>query len=172
MRSNSYLLLLFVALSLGFVACKSNDSKTNETKAPDMEAESAIEDMLAQEQSKTANNWSRSDSAIINAYKEDKTKITINDLGRDDTTYSMMVKNLYRSASNEKYALVIGLRKNKKMGLVIVQKEGEEALKLPQTKDIDGVNMVFAEGNNTLELNGTEAILHKGGKTVNLKIVQ
>lgn len=155
-----------------FVACNSTDKKAEDKPSVDQESEAAIEDMLAQEMGKSENWMTKKDSMIMQAYKEDKTTISINDLDKSDTTLSMQLKNLYRGLNGERLAVVYGLRKEGKMGTAILQFEGKELIKLPQTKQVNVTDMVFSDGSTTLETKGADITIKSGGKATSFKAVQ
>lgn len=151
---------LILILGTTWMACNNGD-KENTGNDIDHESEEAIKKMAEEEVGKQQ-NLSHSDSVTIQAYKEDKTTISIYDLDQKDTTFASMAKILYKNQSNEKLAAVLGIRTNAN-GVVIIQKEGGKAIKLPQTK-ANGVNAVYSDGKTTVETKGDQLILILDGK--------
>lgn len=142
------------------VACKGEDSKP---AGDTPEGDEAIQEMLDQERAKQQ-ELSDADKRIIKAYEEDKTTIKATDIDQKDTTYTARLKKLYTNENNERLAVVYGLKMGGKMGKAIVQKEGGEAITLPQTGE-EGTNYTFASGQNSLTDNGDQITLKLGGKT-------
>lgn len=158
------LLSVIVAFS---VSCKSND-KPKEDIGVDQESLKAIDEMLDHDAGRET-NMSKSDSLVAQAYRDDKTTITIDDLGKKDTTYTSMAKNLYLDENHNKLAVVFGMRAKGKMGLAIAQEEGGQPIRLPQTKDLENGNGVFSNGSVSISSDGPIITVTRNGKTVTYK---
>lgn len=154
------LLAFFAILLFGWVACKSEDKP-----AIDQESEDAIKEMLDHEAEQNKRRFD-ADSALIRAYKEDKTTISVEDIDYKDTTYSARLKNLYKNDKNEKMAAVFGLKSKGRLGVVVIQKEGEKSERLPQTKFFnDGKDAEFSNGSTKLTTNGDNITISKNGES-------
>lgn len=141
-------------------ACNSTDEKSDE-QTVDKESIDAINEMMAHQAGTT--EYSEKDKLVIDAYEKDKTTISLKDLDLKDTTYSMMAKILYMDENGGKLAVVYGKRKNK-MGQAILQKEGGEAIRLPQTKETNEGDGVYSNGNTTITTQGAVLTLEAKGK--------
>lgn len=161
-------LFFFLMLMLGstWIACNSTDKKSTNNE-DDLESEEAIRKMEEEEIGKQQ-GLSRSDSVLIQAYKDDKTTISIDDLNKN-ISYSAMAKILYING-NQKLAAVLGIM-SKGMGEIIIQKEGGKAIKLPQTK-ANGLFATYSDGKTTVETKEDELILNIDGKTETYKKIQ
>ena len=168
MRRN-LMIFLSCLLIFSWAACKSSDKeKTDEPK--DTESQEAIEKMMREEAAKDEGR--KSDSVLINAYEQDKTTISVNDLNMKDTSFASMAKILYKGANNDKIAVVFGLRNYGKMGEAILQKEGGKAIKLPQTKILNNYEGLFSDGHTSIETKGNELIVKGDGLSGNYTKIQ
>lgn len=161
-----YSLILIIGST--WMACNNSD-KENSGNDVDQESEEAIKQMAEEEIGKQQ-GISKSDSILIEAYKEDKTTITLDDLDEKAGIFDSMAKVLYKNTENVKLAAVIGFR-SKGNGEIIIQKEGGKPIKLAQTK-ANGMDAVYGNGNTTVETQGNKLILKIDGKTENFEKIQ
>ena len=158
MKLNFFLAVFF---SVAITACNSTDQNGNEQQEIDKESLEAINEMMAHQAG--TENYSETDRMVIDAYEKDKTTISINDLDLKDTTYTMMAKILYMDENGGNLAVVYGKRRDK-MGTAILQKEGGDAIKLPQTKGTETGDGVYSNGSTTITTQGTVLTLESNGK--------
>lgn len=160
--------IAIVSVVVMFASCGSNDTKSKEQQV-DQESVAAINEMLAHQAGQE--EYSEEAKLIIKAYEEDKTTISIKDLDMKDTTYATMAKILYIDEKGGKLAVVYGLRREK-MGIAILQKEGGEAIRLPQTKSLAIDNNVYSNGTTTITTNGAVLTLESKGKKETYKKIE
>lgn len=134
--------------SLLVVSCNSTD-------------ETAVEEADLEQGTEQADTHLRQDSIVMQAFADDKSTITINDIDPNDTTYSTRSKTLYSSVNTgRKLAVVYGYKKDDSPGLAIIQRDNEAALKLPQTKST-GINQAeYSNGTVRLVRDKTTVFLH------------
>ena len=117
--------------------------------------EQIVEEDGLEEGTEQVNHAVRQDSIVMDAFANDKSTISINDIDPKDTTYSTRSKTLYTSVSTgRKLAVVYGYKKDDSPGIAIIQRDTEVAVKLPQTKS-SGIN----EGEYS---NGSLRLLREG----------
>ncbi len=150
MRKLSFFFLLAIAGTV--YSCKSEDKKTEEPIAVDQESIDAIQEMLNHDAGRPT-EWTKSDSIIFQSYEEDKTTISTAEYMKD-TTVSTIMKNLYINEAREKMAVVFAMRSKGKMGEALLQKEGSDSIRLPQTKALGVADAEFSNGSTTLTTNG------------------
>lgn len=132
--------LLFALI---IVSCNNSDQKSGE------------DDQLESEVTEVARS---KDSTVIEAYGNDKSVITINDIDPKDASYSTRTKTLYESVNGgTKLAVVYGYKSDDSPGIAIVQRNAEAPVKLPQTK---------STGVNQAEYSNGAATLIRDGETV------
>lgn len=87
------------------------------------------------------------DSVVVDAYMNDKSSISINDIDPNDASYSTRSKFLYESiAGGTKLAVVYGFKSDNSPGVAIIQRNMEKPIKLPQTKST-GINQAeYSDG--------------------------
>ncbi|ULT39204.1 hypothetical protein KRR40_29935 [Niabella defluvii] len=75
------------------------------------------------------------DTGVINAYLNDKSTITINDIDPKDTSFKTRIKLLYKSNSDANgLAVVYGFKDNGNPGIAVMQKIGEKPITLKEGK--------------------------------------
>lgn len=149
MKTKSILLNLIV-LGLILTGCGSNDTAN--------QPESELSDSTLSEIKK---EYKPGDSNIVREYAKDNSSISIDDLGKDDTSYSTRTKVLYKSTVSDKnkLAVVYGFKKDDGPGVAIVQRNNGTPIKMTQTKPREGNNeLEYSDGKIRLVRSGTNAI--------------
>lgn len=154
----------FVIAVIAMVSCKGSDKE----KKSNQEMESIVEEQMRQDSIDAAQS---ADSALIAAVREDKSTITVNDLApAGDTSFAVRTKKFYKNDANpeEKLVAVYGIKTGNRLGVVVVQIEGEKnSYKLPQTerKENDDMVGVYTDGSVILKQKNTKVILTINNKT-------
>ncbi|GEM_PF-6842543 len=143
MKLSKLTLFLFSVLSLSVVSCKDED-KSNDAGN------------YTREISDTANvaaimhGFEAKDTAVIGAFLDDKSTITINDVDPKDTSYTTRSKVLYKVGPDGKsLAIVYGYKTNGK-GIAVVQIVGEKPFTLKEG-EMDGTVRNYSDGKNRLQ---------------------
>lgn len=96
-------------------------------------------------------NFEEKDSTIIDAYINDKTTITINDIDPNDRSYTTRTKTLYKPGPDGKpMAIVYGFKDDGQKGMAVLQKEGEKPIILKEKENVNGVR-VYTDGKITVQ---------------------
>jgi len=158
----------FVIVASLLFSCKGEDEKSASLINPEDDA--AVQEMLDMEREKKQ-TLSESDLRVIEAFKTDKTTVTALDIDSKDTSFTARLKKLYVNDKNERLAAVFGLKRPGQMGLVIVQKEGGEAVTIPQTGEGES-SYTFSKGQNSLVDNGEQITVKINGKTEKYRLIK
>ena len=90
------------------------------------------------------------DSNVVKAYVEDKSTITPLDIDPFDKVYATKSKILYSRSADDRLAVIYGFKSDvKEPGVVLVQKNTEKPVKLPQVASDAPDQLKFSDGKVT-----------------------
>ena len=153
MKKNILILVTIVSTTV-FFSCNSEEKKHEFT---------ASEKELVQEY------YEAKDSNVVNAYLDDKSTISSEDIPKD-TTISARTKTLYTgTGNNEKLAIVRGFKaKEGELGMAIYQIDTKEPVTLQEVKSADSkvAEFVTKDGKIKLQISGDFAFVQQNGGSV------
>ncbi|MGN7787496.1 hypothetical protein ACTJIJ_23380 [Niabella sp. 22666] len=135
-------------LLVSLIACNNNAGEKESSKFEREIGDSIVKEAIVQ-------GYDAKDTGVINAYLNDRSTITINDIDPGDKSYSTRAKILYKSNADPKIlAVVFGYKNDDKPGMAVMQKTGEKPIVLKEGKR-DGDVRVYSNGEITLQQSGT-----------------
>ena len=163
MKTKTWMMGGLALTTVLFTACKNDEANKKH-------------EFTTEEKEMVQEFYDKKDSAVVNAYLDDKSTIQSGDIPKD-ASFSARTKTLYTGVSNpnEKLALVRGFKaKEGELGLAIYQVDTKEPVHLKQIKTADPKTTEYVndKGNIKLQVSGDFVFIQADGGSVQYERVK